>query len=57
MPDAPWHSARPHDFDATPWDGDTLHEECGVFGAVGLTDAANFVALDPSSDATEDLRI
>ena len=45
MPDAPWHSAHPHDFDATPWDGDTLHEECGVFGAVGLTDAANFVAL------------
>ncbi|GGB13493.1 amidophosphoribosyltransferase [Allosediminivita pacifica] len=45
MPDAPWHSAPTHDFDATPWDGDTLHEECGVFGAVGLTDAANFVAL------------
>ncbi|WP_349537000.1 amidophosphoribosyltransferase [Sagittula sp. NFXS13] len=29
-------------FDA---DGDTLHEECGVFGVVGVTDAANFVAL------------
>ncbi len=28
-----------------PFDSDELHEECGVFGVVGLTDAANFVAL------------
>ncbi|MDF0602732.1 amidophosphoribosyltransferase [Psychromarinibacter sp. C21-152] len=28
-----------------PFDDDTLHEECGVFGVVGVTDAANFVAL------------
>jgi amidophosphoribosyltransferase len=26
-------------------DDDKLHEECGVFGAVGMEDAANFVAL------------
>ncbi|SFA99758.1 amidophosphoribosyltransferase [Poseidonocella pacifica] len=30
---------------AHPFDGDKLHEECGVFGVVGVTDAANFVAL------------
>ncbi|WP_370159568.1 amidophosphoribosyltransferase [Salipiger bermudensis] len=35
--------AHPFDFDAV--DGDTLHEECGVFGMIGVTDAANFVAL------------
>ncbi|WP_037371977.1 amidophosphoribosyltransferase [Salipiger mucosus] len=34
---------HPFDFDAA--EGDTLHEECGVFGVVGVTDAANFVAL------------
>ncbi len=28
-----------------PFEDDHLHEECGVFGALGLTDAANFVAL------------
>jgi len=28
-----------------PFDDDTLREECGVFGVIGLTDAANFVAL------------
>jgi amidophosphoribosyltransferase len=28
-----------------PFDDDKLKEECGVFGAIGLTDAANFVAL------------
>ena len=32
-----------HPFD--PVDGDKLREECGVFGVVGVTDAANFVAL------------
>lgn len=26
-------------------DGDKLKEECGVFGVIGVTDAANFVAL------------
>ena len=28
-----------------PFDDDKLKEECGVFGAIGLKDAANFVAL------------
>ncbi|MCB1404874.1 MAG: amidophosphoribosyltransferase, partial [Rhodobacteraceae bacterium] len=28
-----------------PFDDDKLKEECGVFGAIGLADAANFVAL------------
>jgi len=28
-----------------PFDDDKLKEECGVFGVVGLADAANFVAL------------
>ena len=32
-----------HPFDAG--DGDRLHEECGVFGVVGVSDAASFVAL------------
>ncbi|HKL06886.1 MAG TPA: amidophosphoribosyltransferase [Roseovarius sp.] len=30
---------------AHPFDDDKLKEECGVFGVIGLTDAANFVAL------------
>ena len=30
---------------AHPFDDDKLREECGVFGVVGLQDAANFVAL------------
>ena len=30
---------------AHPFDDDKLKEECGVFGVVGMTDAANFVAL------------
>jgi amidophosphoribosyltransferase len=30
---------------AHPFDDDKLHEECGIFGVVGLQDAANFVAL------------
>ncbi|WP_097806169.1 amidophosphoribosyltransferase [Pelagimonas varians] len=37
--------AHPFDFDAALSDGDKLKEECGIFGAVGVTDAANFVAL------------
>lgn len=32
-------------FLADPFDSDSLHEECGVFGVIGVTDAANFVAL------------
>ena len=28
-----------------PFDDDKLHEECGVFGVIGVNDAANFVAL------------
>jgi amidophosphoribosyltransferase len=28
-----------------PFDDDELHEECGIFGVVGVKDAANFVAL------------
>ncbi|MXU65649.1 amidophosphoribosyltransferase [Oceanomicrobium pacificus] len=30
---------------AHPFDDDKLHEECGIFGVVGVQDAANFVAL------------
>ena len=30
---------------ASPFDDDKLKEECGVFGAIGVADAANFVAL------------
>ncbi|WP_306132410.1 amidophosphoribosyltransferase [Roseivivax marinus] len=39
--------SHPFDFGAVDpdGDGDTLHEECGVFGVVGVADAANFVAL------------
>lgn len=32
-------------FYAHPFDDDKLKEECGVFGVIGLKDAANFVAL------------
>ena len=32
-------------FLAHPFDSDRLHEECGVFGAIGMADASNFVAL------------
>jgi len=32
-------------FRAHPFDDDKLKEECGIFGAVGVIDAANFVAL------------
>ncbi|WP_254684799.1 amidophosphoribosyltransferase [Sulfitobacter sp. JL08] len=34
-----------HPFDPHPLDDDKLREECGIFGVVGVTDAANFVAL------------
>ncbi len=30
---------------AHPFDDDKLREECGVFGAIGVSDAANFIAL------------
>jgi amidophosphoribosyltransferase len=36
-PDQPWI--------AHPFDDDKLREECGVFGVIGVADAANFVAL------------
>jgi amidophosphoribosyltransferase len=32
-------------FHAHPFDDDKLKEECGVFGVIGVSDAANFVAL------------
>lgn len=32
-------------FLAHPFDHDKLHEECGVFGVIGMADAASFVAL------------
>jgi amidophosphoribosyltransferase len=35
--------------DETPWDigddGDTLHEECGIFGVIGARSASSMVAL------------
>ena len=35
----------PDPFPGHPFDDDRLHEECGVFGVIGLADAANFIAL------------
>jgi amidophosphoribosyltransferase len=32
-------------FRSHPFDDDKLHEECGVFGVIGVDEAANFVAL------------
>ena len=37
--------AHPFDFDGWCLDGDKLKEECGIFGIIGVADAANFVAL------------
>src|SRR6056297_2123038 len=39
--------AHPFDFDAVPADenDDKLREECGVFGVIGVSEAASFVAL------------
>ncbi len=38
-----------HPFDTSAWrdlgHDDKLHEECGVFGVIGVADASNFVAL------------
>jgi amidophosphoribosyltransferase len=42
-PPAPPASWTSHPFE--PIDGDKLREECGVFGVIGVKDAANFVAL------------
>ena len=42
MPDTAPDTAT---FPAHPFDDDKLREECGVFGVIGLTDAANFIAL------------
>ena len=36
---------RPMSLPAHPFDDDKLREECGVFGVIGVQDAANFVAL------------
>ncbi len=33
------------DLPGLPFDDDELHEECGVFGVIGVEEAANFVAL------------
>ena len=44
MPPLDFPPAHPFDFSAIP-DGDKLKEECGVFGVIGVADAANFVAL------------
>ena len=42
-----WPPAHPFDFDAVACDddGDKLKEECGIFGIIGVSDAASFVAL------------
>lgn len=32
-------------FLAHPFDSDRLHEECGIFGVIGMADASSFVAL------------
>ncbi|ARE81675.1 Amidophosphoribosyltransferase [Roseovarius sp. EC-HK134] len=40
LPALPKHMPPAH-----PFDDDKLKEECGIFGVIGLTDAANFVAL------------
>jgi len=45
MRDTPPSAPFDDHFYAHPFDDDKLKEECGVFGVIGLTDAANFVAL------------
>ncbi|MBP9182025.1 MAG: amidophosphoribosyltransferase [Fuscovulum sp.] len=37
--------STPAPFLAHPFDDDKLKEECGIYGVIGLSDAANFVAL------------
>ncbi len=38
-------TSAPVALSTNPFDDDKLHEECGVYGVIGLKDAANFVAL------------
>ncbi len=38
-------TSAPVALSTNPFDDDKLHEECGVYGVIGLQDAANFVAL------------
>lgn len=45
MPCPPDSEPAMQPFLSHPFDDDKLHEECGVFGVVGVADAANFVAL------------
>ena len=35
----------PRPLTTDPFDDDKLREECGIFGAIGVTDASSFVAL------------
>jgi len=37
--------SAPDSWPVHPFDDDKLREECGVFGVIGVQDAANFVAL------------
>ena len=41
---------------AHPFDDDKLKEECGVFGVIGVADAANFVGLDCTRCSIADKR-
>ena len=43
--DAPQSDFPRHPFDHSDLDGDKLREECGLFGCIGVADAATFVAL------------
>jgi amidophosphoribosyltransferase len=38
------HMFPAHPFDSS-WNGDKMREECGVYGVIGVADAAQFVAL------------
>ena len=44
-PDSELPLSQPHMPPAHPFDDDKLREECGIFGVIGVNDAANFVAL------------
>src|SRR5688572_16557086 len=39
------HRGAPMSLPVHPFDDDKLREECGVFGIIGVQEAANFVAL------------
>ncbi len=43
LPDSETRAMRP--YLSHPFDDDKLKEECGIFGVIGVADAANFVAL------------